>query len=170
MDATTVWTSLSLGVVSPLISRPLLFVGLQPGLAIQCWRFDGISDQAFNELPNRYVWLRNPYLRAVSAYRFYHTPGGGPHDACRDDFEGWVKRVCSDENLGDQHVQLQTVMLGDVDCAELIKWDFKRLCEVLNVPEIPLYHCSDKSIPVEWTPEALGVFKERYKEDLALWT
>jgi hypothetical protein len=131
-------------------------------------RCDSIPRADFIKLPRRYSFWRSPLRRIESAYRYYFNIATGPHDACRDGFSNWVLRVCADPNLSDQHVVPQSDLLQGVE-TRIIRWDFKRLAEVLGVPTITQEHASDRSIERAWTSEAREAFERRYEQDLRIW-
>jgi hypothetical protein len=130
-------------------------------------RCDGVSDEHFASLPQRYSFWREPHERLESAYRQFFRPGG-VHDPDRDGFGNWVLRLCADPKLSEQHLVGQAQHLGDAETT-IIRWDFEELARVLGIPPITRTHVSDHAIPTVWTDQARDAFRLRYWEDFELW-
>lgn len=131
--------------------------------------FSQIDVEQYMRMKDRYAFVRDPHHRMVSTYRMYVQRGcSWPYDL--SGLEPFVLSVCS-LNVKDPHTLPQWWHLNKCGFTptEIIRWDFKRVADLLGIDKVEPYNGTVKKQPVEWTDAALAAFKQHYADDIAMW-
>jgi|SRR6478609_4663431 len=126
----------------------------------------------FSCLPDRRAFIREPHDRAEAAFRMYAITGSG-HGHDHSSFDSFIANICRDDK-NDPHVMSQMKLCapkGELLPNSVIRWDFKELARVLDIPLACMPHRNAQwgGAKVEWSAAAREMFDEVYAEDLQLW-
>lgn len=137
-----------------------------------------------------FTFVRNPWDRVVSAYLFLKSGGVNRNDS--DDFDKYLKRFNSftdfvmnfDEKILDQiHFSQQYEWVCDdkdnlivdfVGRFEHLQKDFDEVCQILNLPNIPLLHSNKtKNKPKNhyssyYNNETKQIIEQKYIKDIEM--
>lgn len=127
-----------------------------------------VSPEVFEPLSQRVAFMRDPYKRAVSAYRMFTSEGNSRHNI--SSFDAFIQSICRDDQE-DAHVMSQVKLCkpaGRFLPTCVIRWDFVELARIIGVEVIPPANKS-KRIAVKWSKSARDRFAAAYAKDVALW-
>ena len=151
-------------------------------LSVQELLAAGHISQEFYQNAYKFCFVRNPYDRLVSAWK-YNGDVEGKHTL---DFEGYVKEVAEkiDTKEGLPHIGLWNQrgfvhanrqvdwIVDDIDFIgrfETLQKDFNQICDALDLPRTQLPHENQSNRrPYQdyYTEEAREIVTEIYKEDI----
>ena len=139
--------------------------------------YSQITEQQYHAMPERYVFIREPYERFVSAYRMFRDSAGTPWDldtSHLDDYTFEVIHRYKNGKLREPHTMSQYAHL----CAgraihpkgmKVIRWDFSKVAELLGIDKIEPYNTKGSKDNLRMGPAARNAFEDYYMADRALW-